>query len=185
MALLELLNQQWTKDKRITLIGHSTGAIYIGHLLKYADEMLPPDIKFDVVLLAPAATFEFFEQKLDVLRNRVNNIRVFNLKDEIESSYWEVPVLYNRSLLYLVSGLLEEKEIDMPIIGMQRYFTGKDPYDTQPVRSVMDYLNGKLIWSVANNGPGRQSSAEQHSAFDNDPSTQSSLRHILTDGFHP
>ena len=136
-----------------------------------------------MVLLAPAATFEFFDQHLATFKKRVSNIRVFNLNDDLESDYWEVPLLYNRSLLYLVSGLLEEQEIDMPIVGMQRFFSGTDPYITPAIKRVTDYLDGMVIWSVANYGPGRQSAAEQHGGFNNDSSTQSSLCHILSEGF--
>jgi hypothetical protein len=47
--------RQWSRPgRRITLVGHSTGAIYIGHLLEHADKVLAADRKFEVVFLAPA-----------------------------------------------------------------------------------------------------------------------------------
>ena len=35
-----------------------------------------------------------------------DNFRMFSLSDEMEAGYWEIPAVYPRSLLYLVSGLV-------------------------------------------------------------------------------
>ena len=182
-ALIELLRDRWPADRRITLVGHSTGAIYIGHLLEAADDVLDPDLKFDVVFLAPAATFSFIGERLDLFQRRVRDIRMFGLSDELESGYWEIPVLYNRSLLYLVSGLLEPDEVDMPIIGMQRYFRGQPPFDAPGMAEVAAALGPDPVWSISDAGEGSRSEAEKHGAFDDEPVTLASLRHIVENGF--
>jgi hypothetical protein len=181
-AFLEALGKWWKPGRKVTLVGHSTGAIYIGHLLDQA-EALPPELAFDVVLLAPACTFDFMAQRLPVFRKRVANLRMFALTDECERGYWEVPVLYRGSLLYLVSGLCED-EVDKPILGMQRYFDTLGPYaNEQSVKDVVTYLGNRCVWSVANGAPGFASAAVKHGAFDDDDETRRSLAHILLNGY--
>jgi hypothetical protein len=176
------LKEAWRPGQRVTLIGHSTGAIYIGEFLKHADGILPPTAKFDVVFLAPACTFGFADGRLDVFKRRVANIRSFGLRDAIERGYWEVPVLYRGSLLYLVSGLFEDA-VDEPVVGMQRYFDPDGPYDAAAVRRVREYLAGKTVWSEDVAQVGRKSTAREHGGFDEDAATLESIGHILEHGF--
>jgi hypothetical protein len=182
-AFIAQLAKWWRPGQRITLVGHSTGAIYIGYLLEHADAKLPPEVKFDVVFLAPACTFGFLHERLPLLSRRVTNFRMFALSDELESGYWEVPVLYPSSLLYMVSGLFEDPEVDMPIVGMQRYFSGKVPYDLPQIRSVAEWMGERSVWSVANGRLGQQTGARKHGGFHEDPVTRASLTHILQNGF--
>jgi hypothetical protein len=181
-AFVELLRDRWPSGRRITLVGHSTGAIYIGHLLEAADAELSAEQLFDVVFLAPACTFPFMSERLELFQRRAPRARVFNLSDELESGYWEVPGLYDASLLYLVSGLFEEEEVDMPILGMQRFFTGEAPFDAPAVQAVRNYLEGELVWSEVDEVDGRRSGAKTHGAFDRDERTLSSLSHLLEQG---
>lgn len=190
-AFLDQLKRWWRPGRRVTLVGHSTGAIYIGHFLEKADAALDPRAKFDVVFLAPACSFEFLAARLPVFERRVARLRSFGLKDELERGYWEVPVLYPASLLYLVSGLFEDKiskngaseaVIDQPLVGMQRYFSGDAPYITEEILAVTKYLENKCVWSRATGAPGLITSAANHSAFDEDPETLASLREFLRGG---
>jgi len=178
-AFLEQLKAWWHPRRRITLIGHSTGAIYIGNFLEHADKLLEPDAKFNVLLLAPACSFEFMAGKLPFFTKRVDRFRLFGLKDAQERGYWEVPVLYPASLLYMVSGLFEDEGGDTPIVGMQRYFSGAEPYLTSDIESVTNYIQDRCIWSIAPGGPGLATSAVRHSAFDDDPDTRKSLQAFL------
>jgi len=173
------LRKWWRPGRRITLVGHSTGAIYIGNLLEHIDPLFDPEMKFDVIFLAPACSFEFLAARLEVFRRRVHHIRVFGLQDELERGYWEVPVLYPASLLYMVSGLFEEPTVDMPIVGMQRYFSNARPYTSQEIRAVVTYLDRKCVWSLADGGPGFRCSAKNHGGFDADQSTRASLTEFL------
>ena len=46
--------------RRLVLVGHSAGSIWICHLLRKAAALIPGEV-FEVVLLAPACTFELFK----------------------------------------------------------------------------------------------------------------------------
>lgn len=182
-AFIDHLAKWWKPGRRVTLVGHSTGAIYAMHLLEHADAALPAEAKFDVVFLAPACTFEFMHERLSLLARRVSGFRMFALSEALERGYWEVPVLYPASLLYMVSGLFEEPEVDMPIVGMQRYFELTGPYDQPEIRAVAEWVSGRCIWAVAAGTVGLQSGALKHGAFDEDVETRNSLKHILRSGF--
>lgn len=184
-AFVAELKRLWSPGQRVTLVGHSTGAIYIGELLEHADRVLPKEAKFDVIFLAPACTFSFINERLPLFERRVDNIRVFALQDDIERDYWEVPFFYKGSLLYMVSGLFEADEVDMPLVGMQRYYQGEPggPYDRESVNRVKNYLMDHCIWSVADHGPGKKSSSKKHGDFDNDTPTKESLTQVLKNGF--
>lgn len=173
----------WKPGRRIALVGHSTGAIYIGYLLAKANELgLPKDLKFDVVFLAPACTFDFMADNLAAFQDRAANFRMFAMTDDNERSYWEVPVVYRGSLLYLVSGLCED-EVDKPIVGMQRYHDAQGPYAQPNIQKVIDYLNQRCVWSAVNGASGFSSGALTHGAFDEDAATRQSLGHILASGY--
>jgi hypothetical protein len=184
-AFLEHLAKVWTEKKvtRITLIGHSAGAIHAGNFLKAADAKLPAELQFDVIFHAPACTFRFVQERRDVFRRRVRHLRLFGLLDERERSYWEVPGLFRGSLLYIVAGLLEEDEVDMPLLGMQRYHSRQPPYNTDTVLQVLDSLSERPVWAVAEEGAGRISAALKHGGFDREPRTLASVQHILRNGF--
>jgi hypothetical protein len=182
-AFLSEVKKWWKPGRRITLVGHSTGAVYIGHLLDKAEALgLAPEIKFDVVFLAPACTFDFMAERLPAFKKRVSNLRMFALTDENERGYWEVPVLYRGSLLYLVAGLCED-DVDKPILGMQRYHGAKGPYAQPSVKDVVAYLKDRCVWSVADGADGFKSGALKHGAFDEDATTRESLAHILVKGY--
>lgn len=178
-AFLKQLAVWWRPGRRISLVGHSTGAIYIGHFLEHADMVLPPAAKFDVAFLAPACSFDFMAGKLPLFRRRVSRFRMFALKDELERGYWEVPLLYPASLLYMVSGLFEEPTVDMPIVGMQRYHSGVAPYVTDQMTAVVDYVKDSCVWSLVSGAAGLSSSAARHGAFDEDVPTLESVRAFL------
>lgn len=131
----------------VTLVGHSTGAIYIGNFLRHVDIALRTQgdttTVFDIILMAPASTMDFFTSSYT---SRVRGIRMFQMKDATEQQDHlmsadfgpEDPSIlgkvYPRSLLYLVSGICEYFEgqggsgphaldgDDMPILGMDRFY---------------------------------------------------------------
>ncbi|KAA3619258.1 MAG: hypothetical protein DWQ08_15535 [Proteobacteria bacterium] len=193
---------------RITLIGHSTGAIYIAEWLEKADSMLPPGVQFDVVFLAPAITYERFSKCLANSGDRIRSFRSFGMTDELErdDQIWGNDTelgdgadlrrfIYPSSLLYLVSGILESDvdedgtsrdAPDKPLLGMQRYYENTkvyDPNEFPQVRQVREWLGNKpdrLVWSIASGQPdGLNSKSIDHGAFDNDPDTLASILAIL------
>ena len=182
-AFIEEVATWWKPGRRITLVGHSTGALYIGRFLRHLHGHLPAAAKCGVVFLAPACSFAFVHENLDVLQKRASHIRLFGLCDATERGYWEVPGIYKGSLLYLVSGLFELDEVDLPILGMERYFSGAKPYHQKELLAVRKYLNGNCVWSVAQGTLGRGCTAPKHGGFHEDNETLSSLKHILQNGF--
>ena len=190
---------------RITLVGHSTGAIYIAHWLAHSRDHLPEDFKQDVVFLAPAITYELFADTVAKHADRIGQFRMFAMHDALErddqvwggdedladSQDWR-RFIYPSSLLYLVSGILE-RTADEPLLGMERFFTDTGTYgqavdpalaSVDTVRAWLTDRPNALVWSKADStGPGLRSASIDHGAFDNDAITRESLRHILSSGF--
>ncbi|MBI3270465.1 MAG: hypothetical protein HYZ53_15760 [Planctomycetes bacterium] len=169
--------------KGITLVAHSAGAIFAGHFLEAFDREMPPQAKVDVVFLAPACTYQFLAERLDLLRRRVRHIRVFALKDKHEHGYFQVPILYGASLLYLVSGLAEP-EVDAPLVGMQRYQSGAAPYNGAAIQDVLRWsTRDAFVWSDCDEGPGRRADAVEHGDFDENDKVKESLVHVIGGGW--
>ncbi len=129
---------------RVILIGHSTGAVYISEFIKNADKLLPADFTFEVLFLAPASTCNLTAKTFAAHQHRISNLRMFTMTDENEKKDQLAPVLYPHSLLYFASGVVEP-EIDMPIVGMERFYDMKKfPKDQFPaVATVRDYMKAK------------------------------------------
>ncbi|MDJ0753354.1 MAG: hypothetical protein QNJ45_07540 [Ardenticatenaceae bacterium] len=186
--LLEHLAAYWQENPNLEvfLVGHSAGSIYVGQCIDAADQLLPPEAKFNVILLAAAATFPFYHDRLDTLKRRVKGLRNFALTDEQERGYWEVPGVYNASLLYLVSGCFEEHEIDMPIIGMARYYQEGDRFDRPDIQELRAFLTDERhVWGPTAAGavPGRITHAKKHGEMQTEAKTRESLVHIVKGGF--
>jgi hypothetical protein len=173
---------------RTILVGHSTGAVYICHLLRHAEGILPPERRFDVVLLAPACTFELLDRTLQDHGDRIENLRIFTMHDELESNDRLLPAVYTRSLLYFVSGVVEG-DPDTPIAGMERFFKDEQRF-TAPgftaVDGVRRYLkgrDGRVVWSESLGRDGWSTASRTHGDFDNDEATVKSVVHVIGTGF--
>lgn len=172
----------------ITLVGHSTGAVYICNLLAKAAEVAP-DIHFNVIFEAPAATHDLLAATAQAHGSRISNFRQFGMSDAREAGDVLVPILYTHSLLYFVSGLLES-EPDEPLIGMSRFVENTAVYDPDSFPSVETcrrfyarYPKG-LVWSPCSGGPGFDCDGKKHGDFDDvDAQTLGSVQHILQYGF--
>lgn len=158
--------------RRITLAGHSAGAIWVGETLD-AWSRLEPGFHVDqVVLLAPACRVDFFLQKIapHVVAGRVGKLTVFQLTDELERDD-DVASVYGKSILYFVSNAFEERQGETPILGLQKFNPA-----WQPIRDQLNAL-GRLTLHTA--GVDRDASrATTHSGFDNDETTLNALLKI-------
>ncbi|MBK1722144.1 hypothetical protein [Thiocystis violacea] len=188
-AVLSLLGERVRNGARprVTLVGHSTGAVYIAHLLKVAETLLPAELKLNIVLLAPASTFALTAESFTHNRARIQGLRIFTMSDPNERKDRLVPVLYPHSLLYFVSGVVEP-DADTPLIGMQRYYdAARYPGDRFPAVESFRHLTAdvphSLVWSVAAGGAGLETAALKHGDFDDEPTTLASLRHLIQKGF--
>ncbi|TYL71654.1 hypothetical protein [Bradyrhizobium cytisi] len=188
-ALLYELEQIWAHGlrPRIVLVGHSAGAIFVCEMLKAAAKRLPADIKFEIILLAPACTFTLFDSMLTLAPDRIAAFRCFGMSDEFEQKDAMLGNLYPRSLLYLVSGALEEAA-DEPLLGMQRFHSRKSPFSDDEIpgiKRVIETIGSRehtWIWSMSSIGAGFDCGAASHGGFDFEPNTLSSVKHILQNG---
>ncbi|MBK7828414.1 hypothetical protein [Nannocystis sp.] len=123
---------------RITIVGHSAGSIYAGRLVvELARCGLHVD---DLVLLAAAVRYDVFGRHMaaadDLLPSAVRRFHFIALDDDCERGYWEVPGVYPRSLLYLVSGAAEDTA-DHPLLGMERFWTREHLAPDPHVRAIL------------------------------------------------
>lgn len=186
--LSELAAQSGTNPPRITLVGHSTGAIYIAELLDKAEELFPEQ-HFDLVFLAPAATFRKISATIEKHKNRIDNFRMFTMQDSYEKADRLVPFLYPHSLLYFISGVLEDG-FDVPIVGMRRFFNRRQFSDKKfpelkTARNFINTVQNGAVWSVTKDDApaGLKSSSKKHGDFDNNELTLKSIEHLLKKGF--
>lgn len=188
---LKALENESKCFKKITLVGHSTGAIYICNFLDAA-KALGITTPIQVVFLAPALTCQRFAEALDTHETTyLQNFRMFAMRDAREIADQMLKPFYTRSLLYFVSGLLEgnvtggrwEGTLDMPLVGMERFFTIGAFGDDAQVQRVWAFLKAKpnrMVWSKAEGaGPGLNSDAQRHGDFDNDEATVKSVEEII------
>lgn len=122
--LVNQLKLLWSANvnPRVTLVGHSAGSIYISRLLEELNGAMPGDFKADVVFVAPACTFSVLADVIKNAPTRIAHLRIFGMGDSFEMKNAIAGPLYPASLLYFVSGVLED-DADTPIVGMQRFYT--------------------------------------------------------------
>jgi hypothetical protein len=179
---------------QITLVGHSTGAVFIDNLLTELGRMraagaLPADAGVrNVAFLAPACSSAHFAAVLDARPRLFERFRMFTMTDEAERADRLLGAFYPRSLLYLVSGLLERDpagaSVCLPLAGLLRYMTLRDdaPKDLVGVRDfLLEDGTDRLVRSPSPAGapPGLRASALHHGDFDDDPLVLESLRHLV------
>ncbi|SFR71296.1 hypothetical protein SAMN05428970_1157 [Agromyces sp. CF514] len=206
--LLDALSRELPADGsvKITLIGHSTGAVFIDNLLREVvrrrekgDSPLPEKTRFQVLLLAPASTTTHFAETLAIARPLIDRFRVFTMDDEHERADRVAGAVYPRSLLYLVSGALErdskEASAMVPVLGMARYFDSKSaglkklvgsPLGTSAkLKAVGEYLAQQdfVVLSPSADGAkdGFRTGATSHGSFDNEPLVVASVVHLIRD----
>ncbi len=166
-ALRRFLERFKTQSKtmQLHLVGHSTGAIAIGHLLR---SLSRHQLEFQTCsLMAPACTLDWYEETYlpaldDSGRLRIREMTVYNLLDRLEQDDSVTP-LYHKSLLYLVSNAFEREE-EKPLLGMEKFASGIVRAGDLP---HIHYSNGAT---------GNISRSTTHGGFDNDPYT---MNHIL------
>lgn len=167
-TFMQVLREQGV---RVHLVGHSTGAILLGHLLAALDLLDVPDLVDSCTLLAPACTIAFHEEHFaprlgkGKARVRLPQLDIYNLRDTLELAD-QVGGVYRKSLLYLVSNALE-RETARPLLGLER-----------DARTLAVPAALKLHWSDGSSGSVTRSTT--HGGFDNDVHTMNSiLRRIL------
>jgi hypothetical protein len=155
-------------NKKIHLVGHSTGGVLLGHLLRALDRIGRPSLVASCSLMAPACTVEFYKAEYEARlgrggRNgtvvRLPRLAIYNLNERLEEDD-KVAGAYRKSLLFLVSRALERAR-DKPILGMQIYSKG-----------LADKPGLELVYSNGRRGRSRSTS---HGGFDNDTHTMNDI----------
>lgn len=189
-VFLSQLATAWRKNSnlRVTLLAHSAGSIYVQRFIEELDARFPdsPDWKVEVLYMAPAVSMARMFAGLGAFRRRVRAFRMFTLNGKAEHKYFEVPVIYKGSLLYIVSGLCEgDPNADKPILGMQRYWSGKPPYHGADLAAVIRAADPtRIAWCPTDmKKPGWQCGATQHGGFPLDGEMEDSARYVLEHGF--
>ena len=175
---LKELTASVSADLTLHLVGHSTGAILLAHLVNAMEEFAPELRLGSCSLLAPACSVDMFRShyypylvtgKSDF---GIDKMQIFNLTNRLERDD-QVGFIYRKSLLYLVSRAFEE---DTPeeILGMKKY---TDPLlQESDIKKIGNKF--RVHYSSATNAGNTNSST--HGGFDNDVATMNSvLRTIL------
>lgn len=175
--------QQANPDLVVDVVGHSAGSIAICNLFAALHRQKIALRIRNVVFLAPACLTRLMHSEIVSQPTRFENFRVFTMTDANEQADQLVPKFYNRSLLYFISGVLED-EPDAPIAGMQRFWSGKTPFIDEYLLDSTTWLSEKAarrtVLSInAEGDDGFLSSAVHHGDFDDDLLTQASLRAIV------
>jgi hypothetical protein len=187
----ELLNALAAGGHRVRLVGHSAGAIWVTEALRKA----PAGVTYRVGLLAPAVRTNLFAEMLASSSAAIAQFRLFGMSDRVER---KDPVLgkgfgaiYPSSLLYLVSGLFEERGsdalVDAPLLGLHRFHGGVPAWlseadERSALQEVQTFLGGfpqAAIWSRVDGGPGLSTQATSHGGIDGDRPTLDSVMHLL------
>jgi hypothetical protein len=173
---LEALHAEFGDDLEIHLLGHSAGAILLGHL---CNRLVSRTIDVaSLGLYAPACTMAFAADFLGraLAAGRLNRGRVYFelLSDRRERDDTVGP--YGKSLLYLVSRALEDMH-KTPLLGLAAAWNPEDPDDVVNSRRRSEVAAWRKVWA---DGPtprehdetrlddGRGPIPIAHGSFDND-----------------
>ncbi|HET9328391.1 MAG TPA: C1 family peptidase [Candidatus Eisenbacteria bacterium] len=185
------------RDSKVELhmIGHSAGSVFHGPLVRlltskepvYGTQGLGLKVK-TVTMWAPACTIGLFRECYEpAIRSRmIERFALFTLTDKSEQDD-NCALIYNKSLLYLVSHAFEENAripgipgtqyAGEPLLGME-WWIEKD-------RALVSLLESKMCaWvktpNTAPEGSMDASTAQHHGDFDDDtPTVKSALARIL------
>jgi len=187
-ALVEEMKKLWRSGARpcVTLIGHSAGAIYVARLLRALHQNMDPDFRANVALIAPACTFADLASSLREVESRVANFRIFGMGDPIERQDAIASAIYPASLLYFVSGVLEDNR-DEPLAGMQRYYS--TPYIGDGFGNITFVKEQSTLmrphafaWSQVSGHEGANCDMTSHGGWINAPSTLASIKFLIEQG---
>jgi hypothetical protein len=185
--LLEGLSrlQQEKPTLVIDLVGHSLGSVAICMMLQRADSAGLSIKVRNLIFMAPACSSSLFYEQIVKHPNRYQKFRMFTMNDDFEKANHLVSIIYDRSLLYLVSGILEPEETDMPLVGMMRFETCVNPFDSPMLIRVHNFLFetgvtqrtvlARTMVTAPHAVSGFRSNAARHQDFNKDADTQNSL----------
>ena len=164
-------------DIELHLVGHSAGTILLSHMIP-ALALWELDVK-SLTFYAPACTTGLFRDNVIPHLGggrTVDRATVFNLNGAAERDD-DVINVYNKSLLYLVSGAFEERR-DEPILGLERDLE-KDSAVVNALGGVVRKTGPAVIRSSRGGAVRLRSNSDSHGGFDNDAHTLNSTLRIV------
>lgn len=183
------------KQVRVITIGHSAGSVFTARLAREAVDA-PHSLVIDQILLAPAVRID--EAVGPLLSGRVDGLRIFTMSDAYEQANHldDSPFgqLYHRSLLCLISGVLERDESarypDAPLLGMARHLdpayrpTRKERASLDKLAAVFASHPHPVVFSPTpqSSPPGSQTASRRHGCYWGDSQTLDSVRWIARNG---
>jgi len=191
------------KPVRVLLIGHSAGGIFTSRFAREA-AALPPNVTVDTILLAPAIRLDEAADLLATGEARPGGLRIFTMPDAIERRNALDGTLfghlYEGSLLYLISGVLETRirshgkprsYADAPLLGLERHLTARGKLDAaerkaqKAIQRLIAAAPDRVIYSktAANVPPGHATTATVHGGYWCNPDTVASIIQIARHGF--
>ncbi len=205
ITALRHLVDTWDDELEIHLVGHSAGAIVLGHMLsRSAQRQFDRERLTSISLFAPACSVQFANQHFAAQPRLMERLHLDILSDRVERAD-SVFAAYRKSLLYLVSNAMEV-DLRTPLLGMA---TVLDPdykgWDgTSSVSAALHQWRVALDKAglregqgisvhnandvvVAKGAPGAKASkvAASHGSFDNDIAVVgATLQRILRSGLH-
>jgi hypothetical protein len=168
------------KEIHVDLIGHSAGSIAICNLLLASLNDFGTIKYNNVFFLAPACRTDLFlsTNKKAQENNLYKKFKMFTMQEVYEKKDHCIPVIYTHSLLYLISGILED-DIDAKIMGLHEQFKAEGRYaDFDELRQLKAFIdNNKLVLSsdTGNADDSMRSNSFKHGDFDNDDFTLISI----------
>jgi len=184
--LFEFVNNN---NVEVNLIGHSAGSIAICNMLHASCKTFPSLIFNNIIFMAPACRIDLFHREVVKYPSRFKKFRMFTMKNEYEVKDNLVAYFYTHSLLYFISGILENdgNDFDSYILGLDRHISNIPPYDNEAILKetnnylFVDGLN-RVIYSRSDKNAidGLNSFSVSHGGFDDDiPGTIDSIKYIL------
>ena len=120
ITALQKLANTWGDDFELHLVGHSAGAIILGHMLSALTARGLAGKVRSVHLYAPACSVQFANRHYAPHAELMQRLYLRILSDRVERND-SVGAIYRKSLLYLVSNALE-MDLRTPILGLANVF---------------------------------------------------------------
>lgn len=131
-----------TRKVPLHMIGHSAGAILLGHMLDTLGDLQPKTVS----LYAPACTMGFaaryYGKALERKKIAASALHVDLLSDENERD--DTVGIYGKSLLYLVSRAFEDPR-KMPLLGLARCWSDKTKLEAIKASLSVDFAESAAV----------------------------------------
>ncbi len=178
---LDTLYRGQSEDEKIeiNLIGHSAGSIVICDLLDHMAGHYPNLKLNNITFIAPAVAAERAVVSLVKNQTAFNKFRMFTMSDELEKKD-DCKAIYPASLLYLISGVLENRD-DTPIAGMMRFYDNDKFIDQEGVAEWKAFIlqDSHLALSVNTDASdGFKTNSRSHGGFGHEKETVKSIQYF-------